>query len=353
MKITLDVTLPIVQKTEDAFLNLEGIEVKETIDDLEGVVFKNGYLTQETIPTYNKRIYLEKDISAEYVYNISEPGVSVPNSNEYKFVKKENGSYLFLNSNPKKIEYHERRQELAYNIGDFNSGLEVLEEMTTSLNGFRVYSFPYCGIDKRDLELYYDNDGLTNLLDTNEYDYKIDYLEGLIYISNNYYGSGLVARYNLIPLKIINKGIFKVEDKDSGFYKLENKPDYNRIKIELLDSNSVCVTFLKDCIIRVPEDSYSLAIDGVYFNKNQPIFVSKNEVMLFQKTTEIDELLDEDYLSRNIFLYESFDMYNKDSYLKVVSDNIKAMSGDYFIEIIDKENLNTYLKESPVLIRLF
>ena len=342
MITTLTFDLDIKLEENTSLNNLEN-EIKTTINNLDGYVLENGFLIKDFESEVENNLYINKDICAEAVLNTSIQKQRVPNSNEYRFLKKERESYLFLKENPKPIKFN--MQDYDGMTFDSNYDVEILSKLSTNIDSKKVYSFKYGGIDERDLLLYLvDNSSIMRKLT----DYTLDVVEGLLYTDLDF--NFICATYNINPLKIIPKDSLKITEKESGFYSVINAPSFNQVLITE-NKDHVRVTFLKECVIRIPSTSNLLKIDGVTIPPNQILFVEKNETLLFEKSEE--EILTEEFLSQNTKLYDMFDETDLESILKENYTQSLQKTEDYFIEIIDKELVNTYKKRTPIILKLF
>ena len=90
----IEVNIPIGLNNVDSLINLEDILVDKVYDNFNNVIINKNFLSQNKREDITNTIYLSKDICVEYVDNISEPSVRVPNSNQFKYVVKENGKKI-------------------------------------------------------------------------------------------------------------------------------------------------------------------------------------------------------------------------------------------------------------------
>ena len=354
MSFNIKVEIPLHKKYDESFINLDENNVDKIYSDIDPLTLNKDLLINSGTSMLSNKKYMYKNICIEYVDNVSEPYVKVPNSDNFRYLVKQDNEYLFSETNPKKTEVF---------TSDFLDSIEgtrfnltnamIAKELYTNNNTYKVYSLPFGGIDKNDSHFYcVDMEGnITKLYP------QVDYAEGLIYI---YYEGRpyeeeqpsmvfIFCLGNLVPLKITAKGHMKIEEENSSFFKISNIPNKNYVSLEYID-DSVIMTTLKDILLRVPSDSDSITIDGVNVVKDQYMFLSRNETILLRRENIEADTTNIDYLSTNNNLVDSLAMSYKED--NIVLNN-ESRDNNYFIEIVNKENKNTYMKETPILIKLF
>lgn len=349
MSINLKVEIPLYKKYEESLINLDDNNIDTIYSDLNSVSLdKNILINNESDLVVNK-IYANKNICIDYIDNVSEPSVRVPNSKNFRYLLKENNEYIFSKTNPKKIEVFTPEFLNTLEGSYFNLTNAILaKELFSKDNSYRVFSLPFGGIDRNDSYFYYiDTEGKINKLIAG-----IDYAEGLIYVyneDNNTEVSSVFFLGNLVPLKITAKGLIKIEEENSGYFKISNIPNKNYISLSNYE-DGLLLTSLKDMLLKVPSYSSSLLIDGVPLVKEQYLFLSRNETIYITKNNTELESKNIEYLSKNTELVNSLDTSTKEDHIILNND---SFINNYYIEIVNKENKNTYMKQTPILIQLF
>lgn len=345
------ITLPIIKENSDKFYNLDEFSINTIYNDYLDLTLSNHILEKSNLANIESTKYINKNICVEYIENISEPSKTVPNDIDFRFILKRNNEFLFKKTNPKKLEVYDSLVLNALIDTDYNSNNAIIaKELHTDDNNYKVYSFPYGGIDKYDSYFFYVNSqNKIKKLDSN-----IDYINGVLYVlpENNPDISFVFAYFNLIPLKIITKGDIKVEEQESNSYTIKNVDNNNFIDIQYLNSNSILLTTLKHILIEVPLNSLKYSIDGVVLVKGQTVFVEKNETIYIEKINEPEKNIE--YLSSNTKLKNSLDDSNKKDFIYLDKNkDISVTEETYLLKIINKENTNTYMKQTPLILKLF
>lgn len=354
MSFNIKVEIPLRKKYDESFINLDENNVDNIYLDVDSITLNKDLLVNIGTTMLSNKKYMYKNICIDYIDNISEPYLNVPNSDNFRYLIKQNNEYIFSKTNPKKTEvftstFLESIEGVPFNLTD----VMIAKELYTNNNTYKVYSLPFGGIDKNDSYFYFvDMYGKINKLDA-----EVDYAEGLIYI--HYEGRpyeelqpNLVFIFclaNLIPLKITAKGHIKIEEENSSFFKIANIPNKNYVSLDYHE-DIVIMTTLKDILLRVPLDSSNISIDGVTVVKDQYMFLSRNETIILRREHIESDTTNIEYLSANSNLIEYLSESPKED--SIVLNN-ESRDNTYFVEIINKENKNTYMKETPILIKLF
>lgn len=344
----IEVNIPIGLNNVDSLINLEDILVDKVYDNFNNVIINKNFLSQNKREDITNTIYLSKDICVEYVDNISEPSVRVPNSNQFKYVVKEKGAYKFIEQNPKKI-HTLTKEDTELLVGQqFKNEMGVIaQEFYTKENGYTVFSLPYCGIDKYDSYFFSVNmQGEVQILDED-----VDYIAGTIevYEANNILL--VFGIFNVVPLKIIPRGSLKIEEYFSGFYTIKNLPNNNFIKINQIDTDTLLLTSLKNIVVTIPLESNLYTVDGIIIEKDQTFFIDKNESIVIKKAGE-SEIVNVEYLNLNTSIKNQLDTYSE-KLDKVHLESNSTDYGNYLLKIINKENHNTFMKQNPITLKLF
>ena len=347
MTIVLAKSVQLIKDNKNIFENLEGSTVKEIHNNFNNMRIQNNHLIQD-YTILSKDIYTAKDVCIEYIENISEPSLRVPNDKDYRYLIKENGKYFFIKDNPKPMEVN-ATEYLQSRVGSNYQGEGIIaEELYTYNNNYKVYSLPYGGIDKGDSSFFYvDTVGIIRNLDSSFY---VDYVEGIIYSTSSLQFKFIFSIFNLVPMKILPKGSIKIEESDDNFYKICNVPVNNQVTFQYFSDQVLVLTTLRDIIISIPDDSQNFSIDGTVIQKNQKIFLKRNEKIVVEKIN--DNVKNIEYLSSNTKLVESLAEGSHSSYIHIDSNKDIKTSG-YFLDIIEKEALNTYKKTTPIRLKLF
>lgn len=343
----IEINIPIVLSSVDRLINLEDIMVDKTYDNFNNVTFNNNILSQNKREDVLNTIYLNQDLCVEYVDNISEPSVRVPNNTVFRYVLKENGSYVFLQQNPKKT-HTITREDTELLIGQqFKNDMGIIaKEYYTKENGYTVFSFPYCGIDKYDSYFFSVNtEGIIEKLDE-----TIDHITGTVEVPEANYILFVFGIFNIVPLKIIPKGKVKLEEYFSGFYTIKNIPNNNFIKITKIDTETLLLTSLKNIVVTIPLESNPYTIDGVLIEKEQTFFMSKNESIVIKK--EEAELKNVEYLNLNTSIKDQLETYSE-KLDKIHLESNSTDTDNYLLKIINKENHNTFMTQTPITLKLF
>lgn len=343
------ISLPINKENKEQFYNLEEISVNKVINNYPNLEIVNNFLQTTDIGNIEKTKYIYKNICVEYVENISEPSKSVPTDKDFRYILKRNNEYLFKTENPKKLEVYDSSVLNSLVNSDYNlSDTIIAKELYTNENSYKVYSLPYGGIDKYDSFLFYvDTQNKIQKLESN-----VDYINGLIYTlpELNQDIKFIFGYFNLVPLKILPKGNINIEEQESDFYTVKNVDVNNYISIQYLSSTSMLLTTLKNMIIEVPEESIQYTIDGIVFVKGQTAYIEKNETIYIEKETIAEKNIE--YLSQNTKLKESLDTSNKKDFI-FIEKNKEEKVEEYLLKIVNKENTNTYMKQTPLILKLF
>lgn len=348
MSINIKVSIPLQKTYDESFINLDENNIDKIYSDLDSVELHNNLLiTPPSKPTSSKK-YVYKNICIDYVDNVSEPSKIVPNSDDFRYLIKENNEYIFSKTNPKKTKVYDNLY-LESLVGSFFNLTDTLiaKELYTNNNNYKVYSLPFGGIDRNDSYFYFvDSDGKINILNNVD----IDYAEGLLYVDTDEEINVvfIFCLCNLVPLKITAKGNIKIEEENSNYLKIANVSDKNYVSLEDFE-DTVLMTTLKDILIRVPSISSDISVDAVKVVKDQYIFLSRNETVILRKE-DSDTSKNVEYLSSNTNLVDSLATSDKPDSISI---NEERRNDSYFIEIINKENKNTYMKQTPILIKLF
>lgn len=353
MSINLKIDIPLHKEYKEPFLNLDDGLVDKIYSDLNSVSLDKDILLNTDSGLIVNKKYINKNICIGYLDNISEPSISVPNSDNFRYLTKEDNEYIFSKTNPKKTEVFtpEFLNSLPNSFFNLENAI-IAKELYSNNNYYKVFSLPFGGIDKNDSYFYFvDIEGKITELSAD-----IDYAEGLIYV---YYEGKpyedpspnitfVFCLCNLVPLKITPKGYIKIEEENSGYFKISNIPNKNYISLEDFNEG-ILLTTLKDILLKIPIYSNSFNIDGVTVNKDQYLFLSRNETIYITKDTLLENS-NVEYLSTNTKLVNEFTTAYKEDHI-VLSDT--SFNDEYYIEIINKENKNTYMKQTPILIQLF
>lgn len=343
------IDIPLKQVVKTDLINLNSGVIKEIVEPLNNVSVTNGFIISNKREDVSSPIYLNKDICIEYVENISEPSVSIPTTSNFRYITKEQNSIVFKETNPKKVEVFDDVYRSSLIGTKYVNGTGIVaKKLHTKLNNYTVFELPFGGLDINDSYFYYVDKSTSTIKELT--DKEVDYSLGNILIPSDVNISFIFSLCNLVPLKVLNKGLVKLDEKETNFYNIENIQDHNIVKIVSIDSENYLITFLKEVIATVPKTSLDYSIDGVLVERDQTMFFKKNETILISKI--LSTIKNEEYLSINTIMKEEKHTTTDKDYIHLERE-LDNTSDRYYIEIINKENNNSFYKNTPITITIF
>lgn len=342
--------IPIKKNNLEILEDLEDIQTEEIYNPFYNIELVNNFITTSKVSNILSRNYLSKNICVEYVENISEPSFRVPNDSVFRFVVKIDNKLVFVKENPKKLVVY-IKEELDELIGTpfrNNSTYTIAKKLYTNDNNYSIFSFPFGGIQKTDSFFYYvSSDMLIKKLEED-----VDYINGTLKLNSKYDDVLFVfGCFNLVPLKIIEKGLIEIKETESSFYNIENIDENNFIKLNYLDNNTMTMTTAKDIMVERVEGSLPLSVDGIPIKEKQTFFMNKNETIIIEKNNSESEK-NLEYLSLNTSLKNNMEDSLKDDVISVVSDK-EMIEKTYKLQIINRDFLNIFMNRTPITLELF
>lgn len=294
--------LKCIQKEAATFFpDLASSFVLDAVNNTTTIYASNGLLKKDpdevvngpevTYEFLNERISGVGEICAEYITDASTPSQTISNNVHNYFLEKRSNRYSYLKEKPFKDIRIDPFEMLSLNgetldsplLDPFKYHIKIAKELP-STDSVRVFDFPFGGISKEESIFFEVScDGILTLLE----DYEVDYIEGTLYSAS---GSRdpitIIGIFNIKPIKLIKKGNIKLEEKDSGFYKLINTSFKNVINLIPINPTTVILQADENIFIQSDEDNL-VSVDNVELNPGVPFFLKKNSSIILRKVTEV------------------------------------------------------------------
>lgn len=365
--------LNIFQDNTEKYSDIINQEIVNHINNL--VDFETVNDSVITSNHINNNLYLNKEISAEYINNASIPATSVPSNLDYRFLVKNGAEYTYYKDKPKEDVTIDPFVFLGYNGLQYSKAVlgslylkdiyatELLVNTLVSGTSWKCYSYPFGGLSKANSYFFYvDINNNIKILPKDDVNVNIDYVEGFVYISTgfiDYNNIVLVSGFfNLEPMKIIRQGHLNIKDNInfySDLYKIINRSDKNIITIDRLSETSVILSSVDNIFITVPVETNSITVDGIPLRSNQIVFIPKNTLINIEKQTidKVNEYLHlyqnitnnlNNYTAKTIATFKYYD--NPVTSIDEVVSNVGIL-------IYKEIEQNTYTVLNPTFIKLF
>ena len=343
-----------------------------SIDNYLGVVENNGFLKTPPSNIHQNSVnkYIAKDICVEYKDNVSEPSVKVPTNSSMKYIIKDGFDYSFVDYNPLPILHIDPYGFLGLSQENFDTvvlktylsniqaAIKTEEYLPLSPNKmFTTYSFNFGGISKASAYFFYvDLNNKINIVDREEI--EVDYIEGIIYIEQGATENitQMYGIFSLEPVKIDCKGFVDLNKKESGLYKIINKPiTKNHIHLKYINSTKVLLTSSEKLVILIPNNTeYTLKIDGVCLKPDQYFYMEVGDILCVELIPKTDELTSEYKSEDNSFTFLNINGITYNPTQSTVSFiNDKEKTSNIYLTIFRETEEDSYNKDSPLLLRIF
>ena len=331
-----------------------------TVNNIPDIEVNKDLLTYNLRTNESQTVYLNKDICGEFNNNKSVSSLSVPNSDDYKYLVKSGTEYSYVSERPLEyvhidpLKYYATVPGFTYIPKEFRDHVAIRLQLSIyDESAYTAYSLNYGGISKANCFVFRVTlDGTMEDITYSE-DVLIDHIEGFIYINSNspLNENRLIGCiYNIDPIKIIPKGTFKI-DRPSGFFKLVNVSNQQIVDVVKVDDGLLSIKALKNMFI-LP--SNSITIDGLLYTDVK--FVKKGETVLLFKSEFAKVFVN--HLMNDINIIENLEQ-GKDSLGGLVKQNSGLLSNiqsteesQDSLELIVELEKNTYNEANRYILQL-
>ena len=253
-------------------------------------------ITKHTLQSSNPDKYLCNYVCGELLDNVGQKDMSVPTNSDYRFLLKTEGTYKYVEEKPfKHIEisdsYFEGLLNKDIRAKDVSAVMNKSIKATRGLiqssgltgDAWMAYSFPYGGLSKASVHLFYVHDFKVKPLVQGDH-VKLDLLEGMVYIKQTYPDKvdHVFGYFDIEPIKIFkNKYLTVTGTNEQTFCTPVQKNSFGEITVNTLTEDSFIISFSYNAFI-VSSDPYFISVDGV--NLLHPRFVPKNTPILVEQS---------------------------------------------------------------------
>lgn len=360
-------SLKVIQDTDEKYSDIESINIKEDISTIRNSKINGrNKLSKEIFDS--ERVFVCSDICASYDTDLSNPYYNVPSVEDNYFLVKSSGDYIFTKQNPLSERQIDGFQLLSINGQLYPNDLIKDPQIALNLNHhihtmndetWTAYSFNYGGIVKADAVFFAVKFNNEIILLENDDQTIIDYTEGMIYLSDFYYGEirFVGGIFNIKPIKIYKKGDLNFIEDNSGYYKVLNKPDKGFIDLEYIDNKNAVLSSTENIMIVLNNTDYYITLDGVLLD-TEPTYIPKNtRVLISYDNSLIVSPQDSGNITQNYTtVYENTAEFNS-KLIGTFEYNSDRLSIEKFkpiqILIFREYEKNTYNVKQPLVLGLF